>query len=394
MHSSKTYKKLVVITSRFPFPLEKGDKLRAYHQIKYLSQFFEIHLISTSDVPIKEEYKQELAPYCKSIQVFQMSILQRISGLFLKFFQNKPFQVGYFHHFSTQRKISRFLKELKPDHIYCQLIRASEYVKNYHDCPKTIDYMDALSKGMERRANTGKYLKKRIFNSEYKRLLRYENSIFEYFEHHTIISEQDKQYIFHKNREHIAVIPNGIDSTFLDYDKEPEKNVDLVFIGNMSYAPNITAAQFIVNDLLPLLPKELKVRIAGASPTREILKLASPQVEVTGFVEDIKMAYKSSKIFIAPMFLGTGLQNKLLEAMALGVPCISTSLANNALGAEAGKEILIADNKEDFVQLIQQLLSDKNLSTIIGENGKEFIKKNYQWDSLTKQLVDIINQEA
>ena len=100
MHSSKTYKKLVVITSRFPFPLEKGDKLRAYHQIKYLSQFFEIHLISTSDVPIKEEYKQELAPYCKSIQVFQMSILQRIGGLFLKFFQNKPFQVGYFHHFS------------------------------------------------------------------------------------------------------------------------------------------------------------------------------------------------------------------------------------------------------------------------------------------------------
>lgn len=392
MPLSKTYKKkLVVITSRFPFPLEKGDKLRAYHQIKYLAEFFELHLISTTDGLVKKEDLEELAPYCKTIHYYPIGWFQKASGLLLKFLQNKPFQVGYFHHFSIHRKINKFLRELQPDHIYCQLIRSAEYVKNYHHCPKTIDYMDALSKGMERRIEPAGLFTKYFFRSEYKRLLRYENAIYEYFEHHTIISAQDRQYIHHKDRNKIHVIPNGIDDSFLNYDNQPAKEVDLVFIGNMSYAPNVTAARFIVEKLLPQLPKGIKVRIAGASPTKEVLKLASNQVEVTGFVEDIKKAYKSSKIFLAPMFLGTGLQNKLLEAMALGIPCITTHLANNALGATPGKEISIANDEKEFIQAIKELIDNPELRNQLGKNAQHFIQQKYQWDNLTKQLVDLIN---
>ena len=390
LHSSKTYKKLVVITSRFPFPLEKGDKLRAYHQIKELAKHFEIHLMSTSEHKVEEAHIEELRPFCKSINIFLINNVLKIIGASTKMFSKKPIQVGYFHHLSIQLKINRLLTTIQPDHIYCQLIRAAEYVKNYHDCPKTIDYMDALSKGLERRSLNAKWLKKYIFESEFKRLMNYENSIFEYFEHHTIISKQDKQYIFHKNRAEITIVPNGVDDSFLEIDGSQIKNADLVFIGNMSYPPNVTAAQFIVNELLPLLPSHTKVKIAGSNPAKEVIKLASNQVEITGYIDDIKSAYRSAEIFLAPMFLGTGLQNKLLESMALGIPCITTSMANNALGAAPEKEILIADSAKEFAFQIERLTKDLQLKQKIIENGRSFIVQNYEWSKVTDKLVQLI----
>jgi sugar transferase (PEP-CTERM/EpsH1 system associated) len=393
LHSSKTYKKIVIITSRFPYPLEKGDKLRAFHQIKQLSEHFEIHLISTSERKVKKSDIAQLQPYCESINVFKIGVLQKYWNALRGKIGLKPIQVAYFYHNSIQRKVNRLLKKIKPNHIYCQLVRASEYVKNYHDCPKTIDYMDALSKGMKRRSENSRFLKKLIFEMECFRLAKYENSIFEYFEHHTIISEQDKHYILHQKRNQIHVVPNGVDASFLELEEDPKttKEIDLVFTGNMSYAPNVTAAKFIVNEILPLLPENTRVKIAGSSPSREVLKLASPRVIVTGYVDDIKAAYRSAEIFIAPMFLGTGLQNKLLEAMALGIPCITTNMANNALGATPEKEILIADDAESFAQQIQRLQNNPQLKQQLIDNGRTFIADNYNWSHVTDKLVQLIN---
>lgn len=392
MHSSKTYKKLVILTSRFPFPLEKGDKLRAYHQIKHLSKSFEIHLISVPQNKVKKKDMDHLAPYCKSIHIYPVSLWKKGVGMLWSLIMNKPFQVGYFFHYSISRKINRFLKELKPDHLYCQLIRPAEYIKNYHDCPKTIDYMDALSKGMERLAKDSRYFKKYLFNSEYKRLLDYENSIYEYFENHTIISRQDRQHIFHKNREKIHVIPNGIDEGFFNYDTPIEKDTNLLFTGSMSYPPNVSAAQYIAEQILPQLPQKTSFKIAGAFPSRQVSKLASEQITVTGYVKDIKATYKSADIFVAPMFLSVGLQNKLLEAMALGVPCVTTTLANNALQATPDKEILIADTPEAFIAQINRLQNDGSFRDEIIQNGKEFVRINYDWNKITDQLVQLLNK--
>lgn len=391
MDSSAKYKKIVVITSRFPFPLEKGDKLRAFYQIKELSKHFEVHLISTSEHKVQPKQRDALTPYCKTIHTFPINGIQKLWGAGLKLLGSQPVQIGYFHHYFIHRKIQAILHSIQPDHIYCQLVRAAEYVKNYHICPKTIDYMDALSKGMERRANTAHFLQKYFYRSEYKRLLHYENLIFEYFENKTIISEQDKKLIFHKDKSKIQVVPNGVNPDFLDDTSPVEKSTDIVFIGNMSYSPNILAAQYIVQTLLPQLSTKITVTIAGSSPSREIEKLSAKNVTITGFVSDIKVVYKSAHIFVAPMFIGTGLQNKLLEAMALGVPCITTSLANNALNATPGKEILIADSVSEFVDHINHLIEDPKWAQTIGENGRAFIAKNYNWSNVTLPLIKLIN---
>lgn len=380
-----------MITSRFPFPLEKGDKLRAFFQIQELSKSFDVHLISLSESPVTDAQRKELTPLLASLTVYRINPIEKWLGAFLQLFGKKPIQVGYFHNWRTQRKVNRLLDDIAPDHIYCQLIRVAEYVKNYHHCSKTIDYMDALSKGIERRVEREKASRKWLFQLEYKRLLNYENSIFSYFEYHTIISEQDRQHIFHTLRNSITVVPNGVNEMFFA-PYTHEKTVEIVFTGNMSYPPNVEAAQYIVNEILPELPQSVQLLLSGATPTPEVRALSRERVKITGWVDDIRDSYAQGRIFIAPMFIGTGLQNKLLEAMAMGLPCITTTLANNALKATPDESILIADDKATFVHHVLRLLEQNDFYTKIATNGKQFIQTNYRWSECTKELVEILKK--
>lgn len=376
-----------MVLSRFPFPLEKGDKLRAFYQIKELSKQYKITLFAITENQVSSSDYTELAELCEKIHVYQLSRFEMIFQLANCVFNANPFQVGYFMSNKAKRAITRELHEMKPDHIYCQLIRATEYVKDYHYCSKTLDYMDAFSAGVERRIDKVPFYKKWIFKSEAARLKRYERKIFDYFEHKTIISEQDRELILHPNRKEIICIPNGIDASFLNYTGEKALH-DLVFIGNMSYPPNVEAVDYI-SDLLKSLP-ESTCLIAGANPNPTVKKICAQnsQMEMRGWVKDIRNAYCEGKIFVAPMMIGTGMQNKLLEAMALGIPCITTSLANNAIKAEHMNSIIVADSKEAFIRSIHLLLNNTDLYQLISGNAKAFVEHSYSWEESTRHLIE------
>lgn len=250
--------------------------------------------------------------------------------------------------------------------------------------------MDALSLGMERRVETESWWKKPFVKWEALKLQRYESYVFDYFEHHTMISEQDKLAIMHPFQNKIVVVPNGVSNDFFEA-VDTKQTFDIVFTGNMSYAPNILSCKFLAHEILPKLDSNIKLLISGASPSQDVLQLASAQIKVTGWVEDIRSSYAAGKIFVAPMFIGTGLQNKLLEAMAMGLPCITTSLANNALGAAPGKEVLIAETADEFTVLINKLLSDDVYYSEIANNGKAFVQKNFVWSETVKMLREIFN---
>ncbi|HRG57893.1 MAG TPA: glycosyltransferase [Bacteroidia bacterium] len=385
-------KKILFVLSRVPYPLDKGDKLRAFNQIKSLSKNNDIYLFATNDGKLNQDAITELKKHCKEICIANISKIQIALNLLIGFFGNKPFQVYYFHHKSAQKMFDTFLHETNPDAIFCQLLRTAEYAKNISRIPKTIDYQDAFAKGMERRLKDASIFMKPIFSAEFQRLRQYEHIIFHYFEHHVIISEQDKNCIIHEENNKINVIPNGVD---LEYFKpvSSKKDFDLVFTGNMSYPPNINCATYLVKEVMPLVWKkfpETKILISGTSPVKEVKLLASKNVFVSGWVNDIRASYIRSKIFIAPMQIGTGLQNKLLEAMAMKIPCITSPLANAPLGAKQGEEILVGENKEALAKLVIQLLQDENLMQHLAEKGRKFVELNYSWDIHNQSLEKII----
>jgi polysaccharide biosynthesis protein PslH len=383
--------KLFVLLSRIPYPLEKGDKLRAFNHIKYLSKFYEIHLFCINDSDLHPDANKILLQYCKSVTIVKLSKIKIYWGMIRALFNGLPFQVGFFNHPFIKRMILSKIEEIKPDHIFCQLIRVAEYIKDLK-IPKTIDYQDVFSKGAERMSTQASLWMKLLLQLEAKRVEKYETDIFDFFDNKIIISEPDRDAINHPENQKIIVIPNGVDADFFSHYSLP-KEYDILFTGNMAYPPNINSVEYLIQQVLPELQKtmpQIKILIAGASPDKRVLKLASENVTVTGWVENIRDCYAKSKIFVAPMQIGTGLQNKLLEAMAMKLPCVSSGLANNALHAIEDAEILIGYSPEDYSSKIIKLLDNPEIYRKIAEGGYQFVHKNYNWDIQVEKLHQLI----
>lgn len=386
--------KLLVILSRLPYPLEKGDKLRAYHQLREFNKLNEVILCCLTTEDSQEEHLDEVRKICDELHVFKLAKWKIYLNLFFGFFSRKPFQVHYFYQRSIHKSIQRIIADSEPDHIYCQLLRTAEYAKNEHNYRKTIDYQDAFSKGMERRADRAKFPLREIFNMERKRLVAYENIIFEYFETKVIISDEDRKYIYHPERQNIHIITNGIDTDFFHPSANEKEEFDLVFVGNMSYPPNIETAEFIVEKVLPLLKSnfpDIKLLLAGAEPTKKVQQLENHKgVTVRAGLQDIRKAYGAGKIFFAPMLIGTGLQNKLLEAMAMEKPCVTSDLANKALMATHRENIMVGETPDDYAKLISELIGNPDLCSALGNNGRKYVQQNFSWQSSTNELIELM----
>lgn len=382
--------KIVVILSRVPYPLEKGDKLRAYHQLKALSKNNEIVLCCLSDSKIHPKAVEALSEISERFHIFKLSRWRIYVRLLFGLLSRKPFQVLYFYQRSIHRQIKAVIADEHPDHIYCQLIRTTEYAKNEHNYPKTLDYQDAFSKGIERREQKSKWPLREVFNMERRRLIAYENIIFEYFEVKTIISAEDRRFIYHPERKDIAIITNGIDLDFFNPVIEAEKEYHLVFIGNMSYPPNIETAEFITYEILPGLKEhipDIKILLAGSSPHKRVQNLEkTPGITVSGWIDDIREAYASGQIFFAPMQIGTGLQNKLLEAMAMEIPCITSALANRSLKANSGIHLIVAESPEGYIEAIVELLNKPEAQKKMGKSARSFVNERFSWGESVAKL--------
>jgi len=388
--------KILFLTSRFPFPLEKGDKLRAFYQIAELSRKNEVILASVSDEEVLPEHMDVLKPFCRRILIHTLSKGKQVSNLARALVNGHPFQVEYFFSTAFKKKIDELVKEEKPDAIFCQLVRMAEYVKDINHIPKTLDYQDVFSKGYERQAKRENFIKRIPVLMEWKRMLSYEKKIFDAFENKVIISEQDKQLINHPDNQKIEVIPNGVDFNYYS-PQLGDKKYDLIFSGNMNYPPNIESAVYIAQEIMPLLKKQkpdANLVIAGANPAPEVLKLKSDSINVTGWVDDIREPFSQSKIHLAPMLISIGLQNKILQAMAMKIPCIVSSQANNAIHAPTDDCLLIADSPSEYVEKILLLLRDQTLYDKIADHAHSFVRKNFDWGAMNAKLEKVLRSNG
>ncbi|MBJ6109355.1 glycosyltransferase [Hymenobacter sp. BT523] len=383
--------KLLVLLSRFPYPLDKGDKLRAYHQLRYLAERHEICLFALSDEAVTAEADAAVRPLCwGGLTVHRLHKPGIAANMARALATGRPLQVGYFYDAQAQRKVDELLRTFRPDHVYCQLIRMAEYLRPHAGAvPMTLDYMDVFSAGMARRATQAPLWQRPVFALEARRLTAYEAEAFGWFRHHTIISDQDRQLIQHPRRNDIRVVLNGIDTENFQPMPEVAKEYEVLFCGNMSYHPNVDAAVFLAEEIMPLVRAQhpgARLLVAGTTPAPRVLALASAHVEVSGWVPDIRAAYASARVFVAPMRVGTGLQNKLLEAMAMQLPCVTTPLANNALNGTDGQELRVAESAAALAQVVSELLADPASASALASRGQAFVKARYTWAGATAQL--------
>lgn len=387
-------RKLWVFTSRFPYPIEKGDKLRLYFQLIELSAHFDITLFTLADAEPDADHKAELGKFCSEIIYVKLSALARLHQTFLAFTRKQPLQVGFFRSSHLQHIINNRYIENPPDLIYCHLIRMTEYVRHL-PVPKVLDYMDAFSLGMYRAsANSKNIFWKSIYRIEAALCAHYERFVFPDFDGSTIISSQDQQALEILQHDRVTVVSNGIDIDQFYFEQDLEHKEQILFIGNLGYAPNVRAAQYLVHEIMPRLWKKrpnARLLLAGARPAPWLKRLRDPRIELLGWVENIRDAYSKGSVFVAPLFTGSGMQNKILEAMAVGVPCISTEIVNDSILAKPNREILLAEKAESFVEHIIHLFDDEDYFRALSKNGRAFIEANFPWQKATQPLVSLLH---
>ena len=382
--------KLLFLTSRFPYPVEKGDKLRAYYFIKHLSQYHDIYFFAINDKQPETASINKLIPYCKAIHIEVVGFIQSLGQMLLATTNSLPFQVAYFSNTRAKKKLAEFVKQHRPDKIFCHLIRMAEYA-DVLPANGMIDYMDAFSKGVERLSDRSVWWKRVLLKIEQKRLIKYEAKIFDRFSRHIIISAQDRQFIHHPKRDLIIVIPNGVESEYY-FPVQAEKRQELLFVGNMAYPPNIDAVIYTAKKILPLVHKKnpgVRFLIAGATPVKEVRKLRSEKIIVKGWLDDIRPVFSSSQIMIAPMLISIGLQNKILQAMAMKIPCIISRLSKNAIGAPDDC-ICVADEPEQYAEQILDLINHPDKASRMAERAFDFVKQNFDWERNVKKINDLI----
>ncbi len=378
--------RILMALSRFPYPLDKGDKLRAFHQLKYLGQKHELHLVCISEESVSDADRKEVEKKCKSLKVVALSAWQSRSNVAKAAISKLPYQVAYFKSAEAKKQIEQCIKENRIEVCYFQLIRMGENIPFEMDCSFYLDYMDAFSTNMTRRLPFYSGIKKSIFSTEAERVKRYELGLLKKVSGSCFIAAADATVL---NSDAVDIIPNGVDDSFFEEAYENRRfDYDLIFTGNMSYHPNVQAALFLVNELLPQLNSadwSPKVCIAGTSPSSEVLALQSDQVEVTGRVPDLKPYLRKSKYFVAPLFSGSGLQNKLLESMAMSLPTLSTPLANQALKA-SNNEMLQCKDVQAFVDAIDSLRKNEAQTLSLSQKGHDYVLKNYRWEHFNQLL--------
>ena len=173
---------------------------------------------------------------------------------------------------------------------------------------------------------------------------------------------------------------------------------DVSFCGNLGYAPNVVAARFLAQDVAPaferIMGRPLRLLVCGAQPTAAVKSLSSQHVDVIGDVEDIRSAYLAAPIFAAPMLVNTGLQNKLLEAMALERACLTTSRALGALGCDVGDAVATANDADAFATQIASLSQDEERRRLMGRKAHELVQKKFTWQAASHPLVALLQNQA
>ena len=281
------------------------------------------------------------------------------------------------------------MDESKYDLAHISLMRMAPYIKYLKGLPVFLDHIDCLSLNMKRRYETEKgFLRKRLFRNEYIRMKNYE-FMYRYLPS-VVTSEKDKKAL--KSYEIIKVIANGVDTDGFKFLSESsiKKTIDLIFVGNMGYYPNIQAMEFFIKKIYPRVKKfqkDIKVYIVGTNPKRVIKSMANNEnVFVTGFVDDVKKYLYRSKIFIAPVQSGSGIQNKILEAMSCGVPVVTTSMGNSGIKAKDNKEIIIANDPISFAENIILLLDNKQRRMLLCHQARKFVEDRFSWKKRGTEL--------
>jgi len=380
--------KILIVVSRLPHPMEKADGMTVYRMIKYLSPRHEIYLACFYTHKQQLEFLPELEKYCVAVECVHLKKWKALFNMARTLFsKDLPLQVSYYADSEMHRKVNGLIEKYQPHLGYGQLFRAAQYLQDKTCLKRVLGMQLSQTLNYMRMTQHARSLFHRIlYNIEYRKVKRYEPAATHFFDSCLYISKHDKESLDgHEKIKNISYCPHGIDVHYYTPRNDVQKENAILFSGVMETPTNIDAILYFYEEMYPLVKQQVpdaRLIIIGKNPPRIIrgIPQRDASVEVTGFVEDMRSYYEKAKVGIDSLRIGAGMQNKLITGMCMGVPMVCTSIANEGIGAEHGKHLLIADQPTQFARAVIDLLQGEKMAARIAKQAREFVEKYWTWE--------------
>lgn len=380
--------KILFFTYDLPFPLDSGGKIRSFNLIRELSKKHKIHLFSFYRNKNQLNNLAELEKYCQSIKTFKRRKVNSLKNIFyLPFF---PFPAALYFDQRVKTELVEKVKANKFDIIHFESFYTTAYLSKKIKTPQIVGTENVEWQVYKNYVDIQKNLLVRIFlQIEINRIKNFEEKSWRSSTANLAVSNENAKYIKQVSGKKCYLIPNGIDIKNFNIVKKEEKRIkNVLFIGNLKYIQNQDAVDWLINDIWPRIKfkEQTKLLIVGQETSRLKSKIKGKNIEILENIKDIKKIYSMADVVVAPIRIGSGTQFKILEAMAAGIPIVTTSLGAEGIKHDNKKWAIIADSSEEFISSIETLLPDQKITKNIADNAKEIIKKYYDWSKITKDL--------
>ena len=398
--------RILHLAHRLPYPPNKGDKIRTFHVLSHLSGNHEVCLATLVDDSADLEWLPELRSRVGRL------LYARIDGIPRRLLSLRQWPLGgsitvsHFHRRSLQHAVDRLIDERVPDLVLCSSSPMAEYLfqsRHWHGrlggIPKIMDLIDVDSLKWRQYAERVAAPRKWVFDHEARHLAGYEKRIYREFDRMLLVSAREVSHFPGGDPAgKLVAIPNGVDLDFFRAGAGTVPRGDestLVFVGMMDYWPNIEGVKWFIEEVLPLIRASVpraRLVVVGGRPTAEVSGWGDREgIEVTGYVEDVRTYMAAADVCVVPLRIARGIQNKVLEAMAMGLPIVTTPDAFEGIEAEPDRHALVAADAKPFADAVTRLLQQPQEAAALGTAARQQVETRYDWRQSLATLDGLIN---
>lgn len=397
--------RLLMLAHRPPNPPDKGDKIRSHHVLRHLSRRFDVTLGCLVDDASDLAHLDGLRAYAAQVGHARIDGLARRVSAARALATGQPVTVAHFHHGSLQRQVDAWIDDAPFDAVFCYSSPMAEYLfRSRHlegrlrGARRVMDLIDADSVKWAQYADDAPPWTSWLYRREARTLSRYERRIVDAFDRTFLVSRAEAALLGDDPR--LGAYANGVD---LDYfaPASPAQGsgpTEIVFTGVMDYRPNVEGVQWFAEEILPRVRARLpdaRFVIVGSRPSPAVRRLAErPGIVVTGRVPDVRAFVGPAAVCVAPLRIARGLQNKVLEAMAMAKPVVATSQAFEGIDAVAGRDACVVDAPEAFADAVVGLVEDRARASAMGRSARAAMERAYRWDQVLGPLREALSAPA
>jgi glycosyltransferase involved in cell wall biosynthesis len=391
-------KKVLFLTYRFPYPISGGDRLKSYHLLRHLSEISEVDLISLDEWgTATHENLQHIKKFASTVTVVPFNKTAAIKRAALSLVSKTPVEIAWYNSPQMQEVVDIALGSKRYDLIVCFFMRTAEYVKDITHTPKILIAEDsrilADERASEKFSLSAEYF---VRKNDAAKLRTYEPEMMRHFEMTTFVAKPDEERVLREDSNlKTAILSNGVDTNGYSF-YEGKKENTILFAGHLGIYHNRMMAERILTRIYPKIRErspETKLIIAGQDPDESLRNLvqATPGAQLEGNVRDLQSYYQKAAIFIHPQSIGAGIQNKLLESMAIGTPVITTAIGASGIeGVINHQHVVVSENDEEFVSSAISLLGDTEECSHLAVNARKLIEQRYTWERIFDSFDKII----